>query len=426
MNRRQRTAAAFFLLSVLILSQAGHVQGTITVTKDSTYNRINFVNDNLTFYFWYGPQLSPVSLNPTFAWLDNKQPTILYVVDLMGLYQYNSTQTDKAFQRNETARNATFSWVGNEAWSSSNLTSTTSGVTYNRLNLTLNKITNPSLFNFNFTATNLTLGATNYGSSPASLKLYKYSYGVSQARTDVFLNLTRWKWTPNATNSYLALMLGFYALNMTVIQRLGIPLGDYVVPDYNFISPEELKARYAPFDPSAFLLRGMNLTASSGATTTGGFYNLSSNETTANPQAYEHPLTYSLPNATGSGNMPFIKLQFASGNTALPGYFSFPGYAFGLDNTGNRKDTLNVAASYISTGNFARIFLSYPYFGADQLRHFFSFGVNDSYLPVAPTPAGVYLILPSLPYQQALIIAGIAVVSMGVALFVTRMARREA
>ncbi len=220
MNRRLRTAMALLLVSILLLSQAGHVQGTITVTHDSANNRINVVNNNLTFYFWYGAQQSPVYLNPTFAWLDNKQPSILYVVDLMGLSQFNSTQTDTAFQRNETVRNGTFSWIGNEAWSFNNFTTTQSGVTYNRLNLTLDKITNPSLSNFTYLTTNLTLGSTNYGSDPANLKFYKYSYGISQARTDVFLNMTRWKWTPNATNSNLALMLGFYATCLIFADRL--------------------------------------------------------------------------------------------------------------------------------------------------------------------------------------------------------------
>ncbi len=412
------------LVLILLLSQAGHVQGTITSTKDNTYSRFNFVNDNLTFYFWYGAQNSSLYLNPTFAWLDNRQPSILYVLDLMGLSQFNSTQTDNAFQRNETVSNGTFSWVGNAAWSANNITTTQSGVTYSRLDLTLNKTTNPSLSNFTYLSGGLTLSPTNYGSGPANLKFYKYGYGVSQARTDVFLNMTRWNWTLNATNSNLALMFGFYALNMTVIQKLGISLADYVVPDYTFVSPEELKPRYAPFNPSVFLLTGMNLTASSGATTPGGLYDLSTNETTLNPSTYEHPLRYTLPYATGGGNLPLIRLQFDSGNTILPGYFSFPGYAFGLNSSVSKP--LNVTASYISTGNFARIFLSYPFFSTDELRHFFSFGVDNNYLPAPPTPAQVYVLLPSLPYQQALIIAGIAVVSIGVALFATRMARREA
>ena len=425
MNRSQRTALALLLISILFLSQASHVQGAITVTKDNAYSRINFVNGNLTFYFWYGSQQSHVYLNPTFAWLDNKQPSILYVADLMGLSQYKSTITDTSFQRNETVRNGTFSWIGNEIWSSTNLTTTQSGVTYNRLNLTLTNITNPSLSRF----TNLTgssIAPINYGSDPATLKFYKYSYGVTQSRTDLFFNMTRWQWSPNTNSSNLALRFGFYALNITVIQKLGISLENYIVPDYNFVSPEELKPRYAPFDPSAFLLTGLNLTASPSITVSKGFISLANNETSITPPAYEHPLNYALAKPTGTGNMPVIRLQFTSGNTALPGYFSFPGYAFGLDSTGNRKDILNVSASYISTGNFARIFLSYPNFGADQLRHYFSFGVNDSYLPATPTPAGVYIVLPSLPYQQALIIAGFAVVSMGIALYVTRMARREA
>ncbi len=424
MKRELRISAALLLVAILLLSQAGHVQGTITVTADIANNKVNFATNNLTFYFWYGPPQSVVYINPTFAWLDNKQPSVLYVVDLMGLFQFNSTQTDKAFQRNETAQKGAFGWIGNEAWSANNNTYTTP-INYNYLNLILNTITNPRASNFTYLPGNLTLGPTNYGTD-SNQKFYKYSYAASQSRTDVFFNMTRWKWTANTTTSNLALMFGFYALNMTVIQKLGIKLGDYIVPDYNFISPEDLKARYAPFDPTAFLLTGMNLTASNGATTSGGLYDLTRNETTTFPPTYEHPLRYTLPNPTSTTNMPFIKLQFASGNTTLPGYFSFPGYAFGLDSSGSKKDTFNVAASYISTGNFARIFLSYPYFSTDQLRHFFNFGVDDNYLPAPPTPSGVYIVLPSLPYQQALIIAGIGVVSIVAAVYATRTARKEA
>ncbi len=424
MNRGLRTAAGMLLVAILLLSQAGRVQGTITVTADIPNHKINFATNNLTFYFWYGPPQKLVYINPTFAWLDNKQPSVLYVVDLLGLFQFNSTQTDNAFQRNETARNGTFSWIGNEAWSAKNITYSTP-INYNYLTLTLNT-TNQRASNFNYLPGNVTLGLTNYGGDPTNQKFYQYNYGISQARSDVFFNMTRWKWTANTTTSNLALMFGFYALNMTVIQRLGIKLGDYIVPDYNFISPEDLKPRYAPFDPTAFLLTGMNLTGINGATTSGGLYNLTKNETTTDPTTYEHPLQYTLPNATSTTNMPFIKLQFAAGNTTLPGYFSFPGYAFGLDSSGSKKDTFNVAASYISTGNFARIFLSYPYFRTDRLRHFFSFGVDDSFLPAPPTPSGVYIVLPSLPYQQALIIGGIAVVSIIVAVYATRTARKEA
>ncbi len=424
MNRKLRPASALLLVLLLLLSQAGHVQGTLKVTADTANNKINFATDKLTFYFWYGFPQSLVYINPTFAWLDNEQPSVLYVVDLMGLLQYNPTQMDNAFQRNETVpQNGTFSWIGNEAWSS-NVVNFTNPVAYSYLNFTLNAITSPRASNFTYLPGNLTLHPTIYGADSVQ-KFYSYGYAATQSSTDIFFNMTRWRWSANSTTSNLALMLGFYALNMTVIQKLGINLVDYIVPDYNFISSEDLKARYAPLDPSAFILTGMNLIGGNGTTSAGGHYDLTGNETAIYPPIYEHPLPYTLPNPTSTTNMPFIRLQFTSGNTTLPGYFSFPGYAFGLDSSGG-KTPLNVAASYVSTGNFARIFLSYPFFGTDQLRHFFSFGVDDNYLPASPSPAQVYIVLPSLPYQQALIIAGIAVVSMGVALFATRMARREA
>lgn len=426
MKRGLKAAATLLLVAFLLLSPVGHVQGKITVTADISNNKVNFVNDNLTFYFWYGPPQALVYINPTFAWLDNNQPSILYVVDMMGLFQFNSTQTDKAFQRNETVQKGAFSWIGNEAWSSNNKTITQRGVTFNYLNLTLHTITNlPHASNFTYLQDSLTLGPTNYGTSSSSQKFYNYNYAVGQSRTDVFFNMTQWKWTTNTTISNLALMFGFYALNVTVIQKLGIHLEDYVVPDYNFISPEDLKLRYAPLDPTAFPLTGMNLTASNGATTPGGFFSLTKNETAPYPSVYEHQLNYALPSVSSTSDLPFIKLQFASGNTTLPGYFSFPGFAIGLDSKGNKKDTLNVTSSYISTGNYARLFLSYPYFSTDQLRHFFSFGVDDRYLPPPSTLAGVYIVLPSLPYQQALLIGGVAVVSIVGAVFATRMARKE-
>ncbi len=424
MNRRFMGASIVLLLVLSLLSQAGHVQGKLTVTADIPNHKINYATDNLTFYFWYGPSETQVYINPTFAWSDNKQPSILYVVDLLGLTEYrepNSTLNDYGFQRNEAVRNGTFSWVGNEVWSYNNLTTTHSGVTSNLLNLTLSS-TQHTPENFTYTSGNITLGSTNYGTTGSiDKKFYGYSYTASQARTDLFFNMTRWKWNANSSLNNLALMLGFYALNTTVIQNLGIRLENYIVQDYNFIPPEDLRNRYYPLNPAAFPLTGMELSASSGATTTGGSYSLSQNETTLFPPLFEHRLNYTL--ATSS-NMPFVKLQFANGNTTLPGYFTFPGFAVGLDNNGIKQDTLNVTASYISTGNYLRLFLGYPYFGTDMLRHFISFGVDDSYLPPAPTPAGVYIVLPSIATIQALLIGGLAVVSIIVAVFSTRAVRQ--
>ncbi len=251
-----------------------------------------------------------------------------------------------------------------------------------------------------------------------------YSFDVSQARTDIFFNLTRWNWENNNDNSSLAMMLGFYALNITTIQGLGFPLQDYIVQDYNFFPPEGLEAKYSPFDPSAFLLSGMNLTASNGANTPGGFFSLKSNETMLSPPVYEQKLNYVLPSGSSS-KMPLVRLQFEGGNTTLPGYFSFPGFALGLDSNGAVKDTLNVTASYVSTGNYLRLFLAYPYFSTDQLRSFFSVGVDDSYLPAPPSPEGVYLVLPSISGTEALIIGGLGILSIVVAVYATRIVHRE-
>lgn len=427
MKRGLRAAAVILLLTFLLFSPVGRVQGKLTVTPDTLNNKLNVLTDNLTFYHWLGPPAPQSYINPTFAWSDNNQPSILYVVDLLGLSEFrepNSTHNDYAFQRNETFRNGTFSWVGNEGWTIKNSTITKGGVTSTHLNLTLDTVSSSRASNFTYLAQNLTLGLTIYGTDASDRKFFGNSYSVAQSRADVFFNITQWKWAANSSLNNLALMFGIYALNLTVIQRLGFRLADYIVPDYNFISPEELKARWAPFDPTAFLLTGINLTGTLGATTLGYFASLTRNETGVSPPIYEHRLNYTLPKANSTTTLPFIRLQFASGNTILPGYFSLPGFAVGLDSSGNKKGSLNVTTSYISTGNYVRLFLGYPYFSTDQLRHFFSFGVDDKFLPAEPTPAGVYIVLPTLPLQQALIIGGIAVVSIVIALFSTRTVRR--
>ena len=48
-----------------------------------------------------------------------------------------------------------------------------------------------------------------------------------------------------------------------------------------------------------------------------------------------------------------------------------------IDATEGSSDTINVTPSYISGGNYLRLYIGYPYFGSKTLEHDPSIGVEE-------------------------------------------------
>jgi hypothetical protein len=85
-----------------------------------------------------------------------------------------------------------------------------------------------------------------------------------------------------------------------------------------------------------------------------------------------------------------FRLQFAEGSSTLAGFFDFMNTAVVIDPATMEASTVNVTAAYIPAGNHLRLFIGYPYFGANTLEHDPSIGVEGV---VTWLPAGLLAIL---------------------------------
>ena len=71
-----------------------------------------------------------------------------------------------------------------------------------------------------------------------------------------------------------------------------------------------------------------------------------------------------------------MRLRFARGSETLAGFFDFVDKALVINETSGDITQVNVTASYISAGAHLRLFIGYPYFGANTLEHDPTIGVD--------------------------------------------------
>jgi hypothetical protein len=109
--------------------------------------------------------------------------------------------------------------------------------------------------------------------------------------------------------------------------------------------------------------------------------NIKSNDTaTGMEDPIEHP-------------KPIVKINFATQNTTLAGFFRFVSSATVTYSNGT-KTTVPVKASYIAAGNHMHLFIGYPYFDNGTLVHDPSIGVDAPNIDTTPkyivqTPTGM-------------------------------------
>jgi hypothetical protein len=105
----------------------------------------------------------------------------------------------------------------------------------------------------------------------------------------------------------------------------------------------------------------------------------------------------------GKGYRSF-RLRFAEGSKTLAGFFDFVNTAVVIDPSTQEKSMINVTAAYIPAGNHLRLFLGYPYFGANTLEYDPSIGVEG--------------IAPWLPfYVLFLLIGATGIIAFAIAAF---------
>jgi hypothetical protein len=99
--------------------------------------------------------------------------------------------------------------------------------------------------------------------------------------------------------------------------------------------------------------------------------NIASNQTASGMEdPIEHP-------------KPIVKINFATQNTTLAGFFRFVSDATVTYSNGT-INTVPVKASYIAAGNYMRLFIGYPYFGNGTLVHDPSIGVDAPNIDTTP------------------------------------------
>ncbi len=86
-----------------------------------------------------------------------------------------------------------------------------------------------------------------------------------------------------------------------------------------------------------------------------------------------------------------LRLRFAKGSETLAGFFDFVDKALVINETSGDMTQVNVTASYFSAGAHLRLFIGYPYFGANTLEHDPTIGV-DAVVPWLSTNLLIILI----------------------------------
>jgi hypothetical protein len=99
--------------------------------------------------------------------------------------------------------------------------------------------------------------------------------------------------------------------------------------------------------------------------------NITSNQTAT---GMEDPIEYP---------KPIVKINFATQNTTLAGFFEFVSNAT-VDYHNGTTTIVPVKASYIAAGNNMRLFIGYPYFGNGTLTHDPSIGVDVPNIDTTP------------------------------------------
>jgi hypothetical protein len=211
--------------------------------------------------------------------------------------------------------------------------------------------------NFQFAEENIVIRCRFYY-TPATEDAYgKYSYTVDAGELKIDIVIKHWEWnidklepmieelrdlnfTIPKTNAGLALWVNLASINMT---RLGIAKED--------------------------------------AESTSDV-DLTENSSTVRNMFVEGERVSVIPNYVGNDEIPLVgrwrerfRIRFESDDATFAGFFKFVPQAIVTD--GVTYNTTNVSASYISGGNYMRLFIGYPYFGNYTLEHDPSIGLES-------------------------------------------------
>ena len=273
-------------------------------------------------------------------------------------------------------------------------------------------LTRTLMHRFKFAENNIMIKCRFYNTTVTEQSvdnLYKYNVTAGEMKMDFVVN--KWEWNIDLIKPMLS-DLQKHGITIPVY-RSGLALW------INLVSINATKIKEAKSNPEG--VEGMS---------------------TASHIMVEGKHVFVKPNKTDEDEKPIIiekkphehfKLQFATEDKTLAGYFRFIASAKMTNTTGSYS--VPVKASYIEAGAHMRVFISYPYFSNGTLEHDPSIGVKvpETTTPEATTPKYVVEVSPSsevmprvlrgvIPFvtQESVMILVVAVSIIAIAVFVAK------
>ncbi len=270
-------------------------------------------------------------------------------------------------------------------WELSNPVNVTKGdVKYLSFNFTLVDVPD-GMPNLQFAENNIILRCRFYY-TPATEDvhgLYSYSVGAGELKMDLVIN--HWEWNMDQLKPLIQELrgLGFDIPEREPRLALWVNLASINLTQLPVAEVEATTLGDTSYVESNSQTQNMYVEGQQVA--------VMHNETAAGTD--EHPLQNRLRER--------FKFRFERGNATLAGFFKFVPQAVVTD--GVTYNTTDVAASYISAGDYMRVFLGYPYFGNNTLEHDPSIGLEA--VPTLTTGSLIMILLAATAIIATVVVA---------------------
>ncbi len=237
---------------------------------------------------------------------------------------------------------------------------------------------------FSFANDNIVIRCRFYVNQTTQQPFGLYNYTVLPGQMKMDLVIRDWNWNLDQMNSFLSAMQNQY--------NIAIPLhkgGLALWTDMATINIQNLSAAQADAnEPETGVPDSSGLAQVDPLEANSTMTDMMANGQRIHVQNEEQ--TQTVPLNTDNRLNGSFRLQFATGDKTLAGFFDFVNTAAIINQTTGAVSTVNVAAAYRTSGNYMQVFIGYPYFGANTLEHDPTIGLDTS---AAVVPENLPLIL---------------------------------
>lgn len=233
------------------------------------------------------------------------------------------------------------------------------GVSYIGFNFTLTEA--PS--RFDFAEGNVIIRCRFYGTDAIESAHGQYMYEVNAGELKMDLVIRNWEWNMDKLDRFFDILNEEFNVTAPKMRSglalwtdlASIEIEDMPIAEQDAFSTDDLVEGHSR--ASAMLIGNNKIKIRENLTATG---------------ADETPMTLQ------DRIRERYRLRFANESQTLAGFFDFVDRAVIINSTTDEMNKVNVTAAYISAGNHMRLFIGYPYFGADTLEHDPSIGVEGT------------------------------------------------